>query len=113
MAVNNVNNALKGYSFARSVSGADMYKAIGAGNNSVLGIGRKGDYLDHLIVTVVNNLNCQVTIQDGGDAAITVVPNVLPLGNQVIAVPLGLSSRNNNWTVACNAGASAVAAGVW
>ena len=109
----NQSNAIRGWSLAKAVSGAEYYKAIGTGNNAVLGLGRQGDYISQVTAIVTNNLNCAITIQDGGDAAITILPNVIPLGNQTVTIPLGLSCRNNNWFVSCNAGVSALVAGVW
>lgn len=107
------SNAIRGHQKVRFANDGDKYQAIGAGNNAVIGGARQGDYIHAILVTVTNNLNCAVTIQDGGDTAITVVPNVLPLGNQVINVPLGLSCRNNNWAVSCNPGAAALVSGTW
>lgn len=91
------------------------YEAVAAGQtDQILGpVGRKGDILRQLIVTV-NTLGAggAVSIKDGDGAAIPITSATTPAG--VYVVTLGAVAVNANtpgWKVTTGANATAVAVG--
>lgn len=91
--------------------GGTEYEAVAAGQTAqVLGAaGSTNDLLARLVVDVATAATSAVSIKDGADAAIEVVPANTPIGTY--NVELGIRSRTGAWQVTTGAGVSALAIG--
>ena len=90
------------------------YEAVPVSVTRTLGpIGKKGDILEALVVTVnVADATSAVTIADGDGSAIPVVPPSAPIG--VYSIEIGAratSETNQGWKVTTLAGATVLAVG--
>lgn len=87
------------------------YEAVAASQtNQVLGaVGARGDIIERLILSVTTSATSTVSIKDGADTAIVVVPNNVPVG--VVVVEIGALSRTGAWQVTTGAGVSVLAVG--
>lgn len=79
--------------------------------DQVLGpVGGAGDILERLVVTVTTaDATSAVTIKDGGNSAIPVIPPSAPIG--VYSVRIGARSTSGAWKVTTLAGATVMAIG--
>lgn len=73
--------------------------------------GKAGDYLDRLIIKVNTAATGTVEIQDGGEAAIPIMPASPGGGVGVYVVELKIHSRAGAWQVTTGAGATVLAIG--
>lgn len=91
--------------------GGTEYETVAASQTAqVLGTaGALNDFIARLVVNVAVSLTSTVSIKDGADSAIEVVPANTPIGSYV--VELGIRSRTGAWQVTTGAGASVVAIG--
>ena len=88
--------------------------AAGVGTPQALGgTGAAGDLLSHLIVNVATAATSNVSIKDGSDTAIEVVPANIGSGVGPYTVYLGLKSRTGAWQITTGAGVSVIAAGLF
>ena len=89
----------------------EHYEAVAASaSNQVLGgAGAAGDYLDSLIVNVTTAATGTVTIGDGVNANVIVVPANTPVG--AFTLRMGMRSKVGGWRVTCGAGAQVIAVG--
>lgn len=88
------------------------YEAVAAAQtDAALGpVGAKGDVLDVIIATCTGaGVTNTVSIKDGGDAAIPLVPTNAPAG--VYAIPIGARSRTGAWQVTTAATVTVLAVG--
>jgi hypothetical protein len=93
------------------VVGGTDYEAVAVSQtNQVLGTaGSVNDLLARLNVSVTTSATSAVSIKDGIDTAIEVVPANTPIGQYT--VELGIRSRTGAWQITTGAGASAIAVG--
>ncbi len=84
------------------------YTLCPAGTGTAVG-GGKGVNLARLVITVTTAATATVTLADGADAAVSIMPANPAIGCYSIA--MGHRSRTGAWTVTCGAGASAIAIG--
>ena len=96
------------------IGGLD-YEAVAASQtNQALGTtGGVGDLLSHLIVNVATAATSSVSIKDGSETAIEVVPANIGSGVGPYTVYLGLKSRSGAWQITTGAGVSVIAAGLF
>lgn len=92
------------------IGGVD-YEAVAQGQtNQILGTaGASGDLLSRLAVDVATSLTSGVSIKDGANTAIEVVPANTPIGPYRVEV--GIRSTNGAWQVTTGAGVSCIAVG--
>lgn len=93
--------------------GGSNYEAVAASQtNQVMGgAGAIGDYLGSLVITVNTAATAAVSIKDGANAAIPIMPNSPGGGVGVYTVPIGAASTAGAWQVTTGAGSTAVAFG--
>lgn len=93
------------------IVGGDEYETVAAGQtNQVLGLaGSVNDMFSRLVVDVATSLTSAVSIKDGANAAIEVIPANTPVGPYT--VELGIRSTNGPWQVTTQAGVSCIAIG--
>jgi hypothetical protein len=91
------------------------YETVAASQtDQVLGpVGAKGDYLEHLTITVGTAATAQVQIQDGAGTEYTVLPNSPGGGIGVYYVPIKACSQSGAWSVTTGAGSTVLAAGMF
>ena len=93
-----------------AVGGTEYELVAPSAANQVLGTaGSTGDFLARLSVNVTTSATSDVSIKDGANTAIVVVPAVTPVG--VYTVELGLRSRSGAWQITTGAGVQVVAIG--
>jgi hypothetical protein len=73
----------------------------------------KGDYLEGLLCVVATAATSTVSIKDGSDTAINVLPNAVGGGIGSYYIPIGLFSRTGSWQVTTGAGVSVIATGIF
>lgn len=100
----------------KAASAGVEYETVAAGQTAqVLGgssaTTNVGDYLEGLVCVVSTAATSAVQIKDGGDSAITVLPNNVGGGVGTYYVPLGLLSRTGSWQVTTGAGVAVIALG--
>lgn len=87
-----------------------IYQAVAASQTeTVLGTITTGSLLERLVVNVTTAATGTVSIKDGANAAIAIVPANTPVG--VYSVHIGARSRVGAWQITTGAGASVVAIG--
>lgn len=92
------------------VGGADYEYVPPGATAQVLGTaGAMSDHLARLVVNVTTPATSSVSIQDGTDAAIVLVPATTPVG--AYSIELGLKARIGPWKVTTGAGVSLIAVG--
>jgi hypothetical protein len=95
----------------------DSYIVCPASASTVLGTAPTapkkgtGDNLERLIITVNIAATAIVQVQDGSDAAITIMPNSPGGGIGVYVVTLDMISKSGKWTIIVGAGSTVVAVG--
>jgi hypothetical protein len=91
--------------------GGTEYEAVAASQtNQVLGTaGSVNDLIARLVVDVGTAATSTVSIKDGANTAIEVVPANTPIGPYVIE--LGIRSTNGAWQITTGAGVSVIAIG--
>jgi len=94
----------------KHATAGDKYFPVPASCNLAIGSGI-GDYLEQLHCVVTNNAAAGVTLTDGTNNAIQVLPTVTERGAH--RVKLGLSSHNGAWRVVTSAGVSVIASGLF
>lgn len=95
------------------VKGTD-YEAVAASQtNQILGpVGRLGDVLERVIVSVDTSATGTCSISDGDGAAMPLTPANTPIG--VYSIPIGAVAKNATtpgWKVTTGAGATAIGVG--
>lgn len=100
-----------------AVLGTD-YETVAAGQSGqTMGpVGKVGDLLERLIITVNTAATAAVSVADGNGAAIPIMPNSPGGGVGVYTVEFGEGMRAQNattpgWKVTTGAGSTAVAVG--
>lgn len=97
------------------MQGQFEYKAVAASQtDTALGsaaTGGGGEYLEQIICVVATAATSSVTIKDGSDSAITILPANVGGGVGTYNVYLGMYSRTGAWTVTTGAGVSIIATG--
>jgi hypothetical protein len=90
---------------------ATDYEAVPAGASSqVLGPnGRRGDYLERVIITVDDTLDSEVFLSDGGGPSISLSPTLAPVGVKVVEI--NAVSVTGAWQITTAALVSALAVG--
>lgn len=93
------------------VLGGTDYEFVAAGaTNQVLGTaGATNDLLERIVVSVNTSATSAVSIKDGSDTAISVVPANTPIG--VFTVEIGARSRTGGWQITTGAGVSVIGVG--
>lgn len=88
-----------------------MYETVAVSQtDQVLGnVGKTGNLLEKLVVTVSTAATSTVSIKDGSGAAISVVAANTPIG--VYSIDIGAASAAGAWKVTTGAGASVIAVG--
>lgn len=88
-----------------------MYETVAASqSDQVLGnVGKTGNILEKLIVTVATAATSTVSIKDGSGSAIPIVAANTPIG--VYSIDVGARSVAGAWKVTTGAGATVVAVG--
>jgi hypothetical protein len=89
------------------------YETVAASQtDQVLGpVGKVGDILQRLIITVGTAASAAVSIKDGGGSAIPIFPNSPGGGIGTYVVECGMTSVAGAWKVTTGAGATVVAVG--
>lgn len=96
----------------RQESDMDYETVAASQSDQVLGgVGKQGDILERLIITVNTALTAAVSIKDGSGSAIPVMPNSPGQGIGVYCVEVGARCRGANWSVTTGAGSTVVAIG--
>ncbi len=72
-----------------------------------------GDYLEGLLCVVATAATSTVSIKDGSDSAINVLPNAVGSGVGTYYIPIGLRSRTGSWQITTGAGVSVIATGIF
>lgn len=87
------------------------YEAVAVSQtDQVLGpVGGAGDILERLVVNVSTSATGTVSIKDGSDSPVQIVPANTPVG--VYSVLVGARSVSGAWKVSTGAGASTIAVG--
>lgn len=88
-----------------------MYETVAASQtDQVLGnVGKAGNLLEKLIITVSTAATSTVSIKDGSGSAISITSANTPIG--VYSVDIGAASAAGAWKVTTGAGASVIAVG--
>lgn len=89
------------------------YETVAASqSDQVLGpVGKAGDILQRLIITVGTAATAAVSIKDGGGSSIPILPNSPGGGIGVYVVEVGARSTAGAWKVTTGAGSTVVAVG--
>lgn len=89
-----------------------MYETVAASQTDQVlgGVGKAGNLLERLVVTVATSATGTVSIKDGsGGSNISITAANTPIG--VYSIELGARSVSGGWRVTTGAGASVVAVG--
>lgn len=91
--------------------GGDEYEAVApSASNQILGTaGSTNDYLARVIVNVTTSATSGLSIKDGSDTAIVLMPVNTPIG--IYTIELGIRSRSGAWQITTGAGCNALAVG--
>ena len=88
------------------------YQAVPANATTTLGAtGAIGDFLGRVIVTAATAATATVSIKDGADTAINILPNSPGGGIGVYSIQLGIFSRTGAWQIVAGAGSTVLAIG--
>jgi len=88
-----------------------MYETVAASQtDQILGnVGRAGNLLERLVVSVATAATSTVSIKDGSGSAIVITAANTPIG--VYSVEIGAMSTGGAWKVTTGAGATVLAVG--
>jgi hypothetical protein len=98
---------------SRPIDRGNMYETVAASQtDQTLGTnGARGDLLSILICVVSTAATASVSIQDGSDTAIEVLPNNPGAGIGTYVIPFNLHSRTGAWSITTGAGVAVLATG--
>lgn len=85
------------------------FVAAGQSNQPLGATGQSGDVLENLIVRVATAATSNVSLKDGSDGAVEIVPPNTPIG--VYDLWIHARSRTGAWQVTTGAGVSVMATG--
>jgi len=95
-------------------NGADEYVSVPAACNMVVGkSGNVGDYIERVTAVVLNATTSGITLTDGTNNAVQLLPNAVGAGIGTYQLPLGISSTSGAWRLVTNNGVSAIVSGVF
>jgi hypothetical protein len=109
------NVTIAGTEFQVAVDAPGEYELVAASQtNQALGNGAggaKGDVIDTLVCVVSTAATSAVSIKDGADTAIQVLPNAVGGGIGTYVLKLNVKSRTGAWQVTTGAGVAVLALG--
>ncbi len=89
------------------------YETVAASQTAqVLGAtGAMGDVLERVVCVVATAATSTVSIKDGSDSAINILPNIVGAGVGTYVIDLGIMSAAGAWQITTGAGVSVIATG--
>lgn len=106
---------IKGFPRVAFAKAADEYHTVPAGCNTHIGTNANavGDYLESVIAVVSNATVSGVSLIDGTNNAISLLPNAVGSGVGTYPIPLGVSSTSGAWRIVTNNGVEVIVRGLF